>query len=112
MRVSIPATKSAITAVSTELRALGAVYDKLSKNWKIDQHLVYDALELIERGPSVALRATLAAERGDVAQDRELSSADVYAISEYCAENGIPRGCTLQPWQLAQALSIHNFLGA
>ena len=111
MRVAISAPKSDITAVTTELRAMGAIFDRLSKIWRIDQHLISDALELIERGPSVALRATLAAERGD-ASSSAINDADLYAISIYCAENGIPSGCTLQGWQVAQALSIHNFVGA
>lgn len=107
MRVAIPANKTQIDAVKTELRALGAAHDRLSKTWRIDQHLVYDAMTIIERGPSLALRATLAAERGDTYISTSISDADLYALNEYCAENGIPKGCALQAWQIAEALRIH-----
>jgi hypothetical protein len=107
MRVSIPASKQAISAVSVELRALGASFDKLSKLWRIDQHLVYDALAIIEKGANATLRAVISAERGDVAQAQALSANEVYALGVYCSENGIPHGVALQAWQVQEALRIH-----
>lgn len=107
MRVSIPATKSQLAAVSVELRAMGAIFDKLSKAWRIDQHLVLDALELVERGQNASLRAVISVERGDSAA-QPLNAAELYAVSVYCAENRISSGCTLQGWQIADALRIRG----
>lgn len=107
MRVSIIGSKSEISAVSVELRQMGAIFDKLSKCWKIDQHLIYDALSLIERGPSAALRNVLSVEKGATQAKPSLSASEISsAISAYCAESGLQRGCTLQSWQLDKSREI------